>query len=994
MYAALISSSNLRKVYAPLILIISLTGCGGSQNQASIPEQIQLSGKTSFISIDNNRGVFNYELSTVADTAAMSSSTSARTVIEGDIYRVLDTGKSLLNLNPTRGLQIIDLSNASAPKILGRAPISGTPVEMYHVNNRVYALLNNWAEYLPLVKDGKETLDSFQGGVLVTIDITDRTKPKLLSSIRIPGYIQTSRMSTGNGKSAIYIAAQRYDASKVESEVRSFAIDSQGNLQSKTSLGLGGEVRAIQAANDRLMVASSTYEAWNGGSGLALSGSQNQTSSVSIIDISSPDGIMIKGASITTAGIVQQKNNMHIQGNIIRIVSGIGWMNFIVTPVDSTMTNNNQVINHVETFNISDISNPKAIDHDTFGAGQQLYATTFMADRAFFVTYQRVDPFHAFSITPQGVMQEENEFIVSGWNDFFVPVRSNTRLIGVGHNDENNRRSLALSLYDITNLKNKQPLITRAELDLSHAWSEANWDDRAFTVLDNATNVIAPDGKTIETGLVMLPFTGWDQTSQNYESGVQLFSFSANTITRRGVMTQDSPVRRSFMGEVGADLAINLADTELTVFGVANTNTPTLKSTLQLSPRYSQFLAFSSIGARYRAVDFSWWGNQQKAPRSDVIDLVALNDVDNNPAIASIKVPAGSKIFNYNGFLVTVSTSYDGKDSITSVNTYDLSIPSTPRLLGSMSTNQIKASTFNPFIDILPCNLFGCEYWRLANSTELIGSKLVFSRENYLDRPETNGIGRREQSFSVIELSKVAQPVLLPKITMAADEETVTTLQNANSLWLNYKKLQKETGPKGEALVKYYVKELNFGVAGTVIQNQEINIPGKILGISGNQFYTLETNFESTTWESTLHRLLTQNGLAYLQSSINLGNQMATSLMIDGDLVALTAYSYRDYQYKTSIFQSRDKELTLRSTIDSKNSADLKYFSKGKLLIENGYGLLLYDITQVNSPTAKAYFPANTWYGNLQVINNDIYLAAGPYGIYQFNLNTTNLERK
>ena len=33
---------------------------------------------------------------------------------------------------------------------------------------------------------------------------------------------------------------------------------------------------------------------------------------------------------------------------------------------------------------------------------------------------------------------EHNEFIVSGWNDFLRPTLDNTRLLGIGHNDDNN----------------------------------------------------------------------------------------------------------------------------------------------------------------------------------------------------------------------------------------------------------------------------------------------------------------------------------------------------------------------------------------------------------------------------------------------------------------------------------------------------------------------------------------------------------------------------
>ena len=86
------------------LLAGSLSGCGGSGNSSSTPAPapVPLTGKTSFVSAD-----FSSTLSSpyvAFNTATMTTATNAadvapRTVIEGDIYRVLDAGKTLLNLN-------------------------------------------------------------------------------------------------------------------------------------------------------------------------------------------------------------------------------------------------------------------------------------------------------------------------------------------------------------------------------------------------------------------------------------------------------------------------------------------------------------------------------------------------------------------------------------------------------------------------------------------------------------------------------------------------------------------------------------------------------------------------------------------------------------------------------------------------------------------------------------------------------------------------------
>jgi uncharacterized secreted protein with C-terminal beta-propeller domain len=166
------------------------------------------------------------------------------------------------------------------------------------------------------------------------------------------------------------------------------------------------------------------------------------------------------------------------------------------------------------------------------GAGEALYGAVFLPDKAFAVTYQQVDPFHSFSIDPAGNVQEESQFIVSGFNNFLRPVLGASRLIGIGVDDTNGSR-LAVSLYDITNLQNPNPLIQRVEVQggsYGWDWSEAMWDHRAFKIMDNAVSAQAPTGET-ENGLVLLPFSGYrfENNYWSYGSGVQIFTYSSGT---------------------------------------------------------------------------------------------------------------------------------------------------------------------------------------------------------------------------------------------------------------------------------------------------------------------------------------------------------------------------------------------------------------------------------------------------------------------------------
>jgi len=644
-------------------------------------------GSTGFISADGQNGQDSRDDSNDASdgdfgAAPPSADEEAggddRTVEEGDIYRVMGNGR-IANVNAYRGLQIIDVSNVDDPKIVGRLQIAGHPVEMYVHNDRAYVLMNNWYGYYGSRDD--IAVEQFYGGMVAAIDISDVTTPVLVDQKPVQGWISKSRLTKGSAGAALYVAAGGYDYWyddvtgdyhwETKTYVKSFDLGG-GLLAEKSSIDLGGYVSDIQATTDALLVAR--HDWWSG----------NDGSTVSLIDITDPSGEMIAGDEIVVAGHVESQFNMDLYNGVLRVVSGSTW--------------SGSFTNHIQTFDATDVNAVTLLDEETFGDNQSLFATLFVGNKAFFVTYQQVDPFHAFEITDEGDAIEHSEFIVSGWNDFFRAVNDAERLIGIGMNDEGGTRKVAVSLYDITDLTNPDPLIMRAEVEADYSWSEANWDHRAFSVVEDAVSVAADDG-TLETGLVLLPYNGWNQNWSTYTAAVQIFTFSGNTLTRRGLMVHGTPVRRSFLAD--DDLTANLSEAAISLFDTSDPIEPQQTGMLELAPNYTDILFFGDHAARVkntRDYYYGWWGSNAELPLSavEIIDRDA--NPDTAPALATIEVDSGAQLYKSGDALVVIKMTYSHSiadnqaiyDSV--VDVYDLSDPTVPVHASHFETDRLSPS--------------------------------------------------------------------------------------------------------------------------------------------------------------------------------------------------------------------------------------------------------------------------------------------------------------
>ncbi len=999
------------------------------------------------------------------DEADGGAGDDLRSVEEGDIYRLVGDGR-LLNLNRYRGLQIIDINDVARPEIIGRLQVTGNPVEMYVYGDRAIVLLNNWRGYYGQRDD--ITVETQEGGLVMLIDISNPNAPAALDQAYVPGWIQTSRLTRDSSQAALYVAADewRYDGGdgrltetwSSHTIVKSFDV-SGDSLTYRTELDLGGYVTAIQATPEVLLVARNQGD-W-----------RQEQSDVSVIDIADPDGTMALGDTVTVAGGVRSQFHMAFRNDILHVFSGASWGG------GST--------NYLQTFDATELSDLKAIDQETFGDGENLFATIFLDNKAFAVTYLRVDPFHAFEVTDAGQITEVSEFIVSGWNDFFRPVMGESRLIGIGVNDEDGRR-LAVSMYDTTELSNPEPLIERAEVSGSAGgwnWSEASWDHRAFSVLENAVAIEAATGE-LETGLVLLPFSGWNSAEQKHVDAVQIFTFSATTLTRRGVMENGSSVRRSFLAD--ADTTANLSESDLSLFDHSDVDNPVEMGRLDLAPNYADIFAFGEYRARVRH-DFNYYyydGVPENRPQAFVEIITNDEHPDQAAALASIAIPAGTILRQMDQLLLSIDSQIVNYDQWpyelqTTIDVYDLGDPLAPVRRGQLVTRELQSSSYDYRGGIADC--FDCGwYYQPFSNTNVVGEALTFLRTTAQEQPlgreevcstyvadeswcpggddcsfytgdytcrsrnggaelctggfaqctladgdvsceplslqeikersvrtETNcynrDISRYWQQYAIdtVDVSNPDNPRLAPSVELPRQDEGVSVLADGETLHITVKRpvtVESDDRP----YVRYYVKSIDFADPAQPDLGNALNVPGELVAVDGNEFYTKDLLWGEQVAETAIAHLEIAGGLAYLQGHYRFPNRRVESLTVDHRGLAIVSHGpLWSYDYgsnddienvqKLTLLEPRGPGLVAVSEIEVDRWANLRTMAHNRALFQVPGGILIFDVEDPTDPHAQAYFATRGWPANFVIDEGRIIFAAGRYGIYDFALDSNNL---
>src|SRR5579862_1082179 len=179
---------------------------------------------------------------------------------------------------------------------------------------------------------------------------------------------------------------------------------------------------------------------------------------------------MLPVSSLTTAGSVPDKFKLNYTNGVFTSISENWRWNTGTGPITK-----------LETFRLPD---PRSMGPGgisklgelELGSGEQLHATRFDGNLVYVVTFFQIDPLWVVDLSDPTKPHIAGSVNVPGWSSYISPLGDRLVTLGV----ESNR--VAVSLFDVRDPSHPASL-SHLVLGQNYSWSDANYDEKAFTVL-------------------------------------------------------------------------------------------------------------------------------------------------------------------------------------------------------------------------------------------------------------------------------------------------------------------------------------------------------------------------------------------------------------------------------------------------------------------------------------------------------------------------------
>ena len=578
------------------------------------------------------------------------STAPARTVTESDIW-TLD-GDHLYFYNQYRGLQNIDVADTAKPALLGTLRMPGVGEDLYQLDATHVLLIKRTPKELGWTS-GSPSFDRVdQSGELLVCDVSTG-EPSVVARVPFTGWINNSRLigtslivaktvpvaGTGNWGWQTNLEVTGYDFSTPTAPVVRNTVTLAGTGYNWAS--------AVQASNRCFMVAEPNYDY----SGIRGGGYKTD---VHLVDVSAPDGTVGDGGTVTVQGGVYDKFKLHERDGVLSVVSSVNENWWGDRPGRSSYT-------HLENFDASDLSNPTPLGHINVGDNETTRAVRFDGDRVYIVTAVQQDPLWIVDNTDPATPTLSGELHVPGFSSYIEPLGDRLVTVGRLRTDDGQNR-VTVSLYDVADAT-KPVQLSQLPIGTNWSHSEAEWDDKAFTVLP-------------EAGLIMLPYSdGWWWWGSSGQGGVQLVDLNRDSLALRGVIQHGFVPRRTAVKD---DTVLALSASDLLTVDIADRDVPVVKADVELAWNVSRVWV---AGQHLLQL------GQHLSDRKPVISVSPLNNVDDT--LGTLDLEHGAVLAaELKGDLLYVVQS-------TTTATDDTTIQLRPYYYGNSSAGPLKLSVFS-----------------------------------------------------------------------------------------------------------------------------------------------------------------------------------------------------------------------------------------------------------------------------------------------------------
>ncbi len=909
-----------------------------------------------------------------APPAEENSQEPDREIEEADLYKVV--GNHIFVLNRYRGLYIISLEDLENPKVIGRAPIFGHPIEMYvrEDKKQAYVLVSDYYTYWR--DPGALEMDAyprrFYGSQVRILDFTDMTDPQVVGGINLEGYLSDSRI-VGD---VMYVVSQRYswyyrqysDDTVDKTVIHSIDIHDPANVDVVASKDFPrqGWDHHIHVTQNAIYLASTGYDR----------DVREYRSTIHYIDITDPLGsIQLRGVA-NARGRIMDRWSMDEYKNVLRVASTQSWGNGDV---------------YLTTYSLENPDEIELLGLYILNVQERLTSARFDGDRGYLVTYRMIDPLFSFDLSKPEKPVLLGELEMTGWLDFMVPMGN--RLVALGHEDteENGTmiRSLAVSLIDV---EEKPKLLSRVTVGENWGWVPGDRDDfaKVFKTL--------PD-----LNLVLFPFQSWSRTDYRYIGGVQLIDLllDEDRLVKRGLIGNSGWVERGI--SYNENTVLTIAMTNFQVVDIEDRDNPKILGKLQLARNVQDFALLGDDHTVQLAGD--WW-------LGDTTLLTTPIEDPNTPTpVGEVHIPAPYGSMFTNGSLAYITSvqevppepdSNEAPKSATHIQVVDLSDPENPVERGSM---------------ILPEVIWSYHGWYWGWGDEVVqvnGSTLVFHRYQYywwyMDCFDCAVAGPwippepPEHKVYVADLSDPDNPQLAATITLNERDWAWGLKASGTMVYISaYRTVEEE---KGWA-ARYYLHRFDVADPENPVEYPAVNIPGFFVDATpdGKIIYTSE-NYWDRDYEKSyylFHALELKEDQAVLLSTVELPGYANGFEVEDGAAFTVTRFwgyriidettGSREYfreDHLVTIDLSNPQEIFIAAKV-ALSQLDYAYLQK----VENGLaflghwtGLMVYDVSDITLPAFKEFFRTQGWTQDIVLRGDQVFVTSGYYGVQVLDLGT------
>lgn len=539
--------------------------------------------------------------SPMATSDAKAGTTTAQPqTVEADIWKT--DGSLVYFFNQLRGLQVLDISEPSSPKLNALLRMPSVGQDMYllpETTGSTERLL------VLLVRDANYT-----GTEVVVVGVDGRVAREI-SRTKLQGSLSDSRMVgrrlyvVTTDWSAFYFGSGT-SASTVLSEV---LVSEKGEQAegSKFPLAEQSYTAVICAGNGWLAVSTSNWQDWN-------------RSRLSLFSLAEGGASLLTPKPVTLAGNVNDKFKVSFNGDVLTAVSlrydtTQGW-----TPVSN-----------LENFDVSG----NLLGSLEIIRGEQLFATRFTGDKLYAVTFRRTDPLWIIDLSDKAAPKISGHVEVPGYSTYMEPMGDAGEFLFTIGMDSG---KVAASLFDVSDVTSPV-LRSRVFVDESQwGYSEAVYDEKALKVLP-------------EEGLALIPFSASRWNNAGSSTGptsflrlVDISLLNGGALTLRGHLAHAFEPRRATLVN---GILTSISQKELITASVDDRDHPAVLAEVALAWPVNQVIQTGDFLLQISDGSSALWSGEKAAVRISIVksENSVLADIELGEGTVQDAVIRNSKLY-------------------------------------------------------------------------------------------------------------------------------------------------------------------------------------------------------------------------------------------------------------------------------------------------------------------------------------------------------------